>query len=339
MATTLANEIILDKGTLVDGVQIYGMTKEDLINVATDLNIHFSNGDSKKELIIEILEELNILFKNNELPQNIDHMKLAMARQSESIKMRVIQHIQNQKVEHDNEEVQTYKEGYKETNTPNNNNAPIIITNPIVPKREVDESLTSWLKRFELHLKSNRIPESLHFDTLMNALSEEERAIVNIEKHKGNKIISNFKDLSTLLIRETMIGQPIEEFYRIHRKTDESIAIYFSRLESMAEIAFATWSIKEKEDQLKSQLTQQTDGRSLSSIVISATQIEAEEKFICDNYRKSPNETLENKLQKMKEHIRELFDLLSWDEPGEKYLDLLQEIDYLMSQLNRAQED
>ncbi|KAI3388326.1 hypothetical protein SNEBB_008446, partial [Seison nebaliae] len=241
------------------------MPKDDLISLATDLNIQFSNNDTKKDIMIEILNELNILLKNNELPKNIDHMKLAMARQSESIKMQVIKHMENNWiVDHKREETKK-EEIYTEPVISNNNNiTPIIITNPIPPKREVDESLSSWLNRFKLHLTSNRIPENLHFDTLMNALSEEERAIANIEKFKHNRTISTFKELSTLLIRERMSGQPIEEFYRIHRKSGEPISLYFSRIGNMAEIAFSTLNVKEKNDLMKNQFIRGINNESMA---------------------------------------------------------------------------
>ncbi|KAI3384135.1 hypothetical protein SNEBB_009142 [Seison nebaliae] len=58
----------------------------------------------------------------------------------------------------------------------------------------------------------------------------------------------------------------------------------------------------------------------------------------CKNI-KGPNVTLEEKLQKMKDHIRALFDILSRDDPGEEYLNLLAEINYLVSELNRTSWD
>ncbi|KAI3388086.1 hypothetical protein SNEBB_000993 [Seison nebaliae] len=98
----------------------------------------------------------------------------------------------------------------------------IIVGNIHPPERMIGESFLSWVKRIEMFLNTNRIPEELRYNVLWNALNEEDRAKIKTEELISEKKLRNFDEIANFVSKKSMKRNPIEEFNDTKKNLDES---------------------------------------------------------------------------------------------------------------------
>ncbi|KAI3386975.1 hypothetical protein SNEBB_003551 [Seison nebaliae] len=120
--------------------------------------------------------------------------------------------------------------------TEKTSNDNIIVGNIHPPERMINESFLKWIQRLEMFLNTNRIPEELRYNVLWNALNEGDRAKIKTEELISEKKLKNFNEIANFLSKKSMKRNPIEEFHDAEKNIDESVSMFYSRLEAIANI-------------------------------------------------------------------------------------------------------